>query len=37
MDPQPMIWGKEIYKTKRGETKTESVPVLILKYIHKNA
>ena len=34
MDPQPMIWGKEIFKT---EKKTESVPVLILKYIDKNA
>ena len=35
MDPQPMVWGKEIFKTKTG--KTDSVPVLILKYIDKNA
>ena len=36
MDPQPMIWGKEIFKTKT-EKKLECVPVLIVKYIDKNA
>ena len=35
MDPQPMVWGKEIFKTKTG--KRDSVPVLILKYIDQNA
>ena len=35
MDPQH-LWGQEILKTKTGE-KTDSVPVLILKYIDKNA
>ena len=36
MDPQPMVWGKEIFKTKTGK-KTDSVSVLILKYFDKNA
>ena len=35
-ESQPMVWGKEIFKTKTGK-KMESVPVLILKYIDKNA
>ena len=36
MDPQPVVWGKDKFKTKTGK-KTDSVPVLILKYIDKNA